>query len=147
MTTTTIKACDVMTTRVHTIQEGDSIANAIKLLKKHKIDHLLVANTSNLVGIISKNDLYKRLLKLASETTGSRYTEYQLTKTPVSEIMTKDPIAIKPNHDLKMATEILLMGVFHALPIVEDGKIVGIVTSKDIMEFYHDHHEDAFKDH
>jgi CBS domain-containing protein len=145
--TATIKAADVMTTSVFTIQENNSISDAMSTLKKENIDHLLVANKSKLVGIISKTDLYKRLLKLASETTGSTYTEFQLSKTPVSDIMTKNPISVAPNHDLKMATEILLMGVFHALPVVEDGEIVGIITSKDIMEFYHDHHEDAFKNH
>ncbi len=136
---TPIKASDIMTTKVYTIQEEDSIQHAITMLNRHNIDHIIVANTSKLVGIISKNDLFKKLLKLSLQTTGSTYTKFQLSKNNVSHVMTKDPVVIAPSDDLKMATEILLMGIFHALPVVDEKhNIVGIITSKDIMEYYHD---------
>ena len=49
--------------------------------------------------------------------------------------MTSKPVVVTPEHSIEYAIELLLQGDFHALPVVENDKLLGIITSKDVLEF------------
>ncbi|MFT4534507.1 MAG: acetoin utilization protein AcuB [Saprospiraceae bacterium] len=55
--------------------------------------------------------------------------------TKASEIMTPSPVVVTTEHSIEYAIELLLQGDFHALPVEEEGRLLGIITSKDVLEF------------
>lgn len=119
-----------------TITQDSNLNLVIKTMNSNQISHLPVVDmTNNLLGIISKSDLYKRALFLSQETSGKSYSQKVLFVTKASEVMNDKPVVVAPDQSIEFAIEILLQGLFHAIPVVQDGKLVGIMTSKDILEF------------
>jgi len=86
-----------------------------------------------LVGILSKGDLYRQTLRLSMHTSGKSYSKNILRSTTVADIMTKEPVRVFQNQQIELAGEILLQGKFHAIPVMNEDKIVGILTAKDIL--------------
>lgn len=127
---------NIMTPSPITINDDDSVSAVIQKMKDNDFDHLPVVDKwKNLLGIISKTDLYKKALSLSQETSGKSYTDKVLFVTKASQIMTPSPVVVTADHSIEYAIELLLQGDFHALPVVEDGKLLGIITSKDVLEF------------
>jgi CBS domain-containing protein len=127
---------NIMTPNPITVIDKDNITNVIQTMKGNDFDHLPVVDKwKNLLGIISKTDLYKKSLQLSQNSSGKAYTSKVLFVTTAVDIMTPNPIVVTPDHSIDYAIELLLQGNFHALPVVEDEKLVGIITSKDVLEF------------
>ena len=127
---------NIMTPDPITIKDDDSVSKVIQKMKDNDFDHLPVVDSwNNLLGIISKSDLYRKALMLSHETSGQSYTNKVLFVTKASEIMTPKPVVVTPEHTVEYAIELLLQGDFHALPVVEGDKLLGIITSKDVLEF------------
>ena len=127
---------NIMTVNPVTVYDDDSITKVIQKIRDHDFDHIPVVDKGkNLLGIISKSDLYRQALDLSKSTTGKSYTNKVLFVTTAKEIMTANPVVVTPEHDIGFAIELLLQGNFHALPVVSDSNLVGIITSKDVLEF------------
>lgn len=129
-----LRVFNVMTPAPTTVSGSDTLNVAIDLFKKNNIDHLPVIMDGKIVGIVSKTDLYQRLLNLKDETTGKTYSEKQLSTTMINDIMTPSPVTVAPEHDIALVSEILLQGQFHCVPVCEHLKLVGIVTARDILQ-------------
>lgn len=139
-TKTTIS--EIMTTQPLTLKEDDTIQSIIDIFEKNSFDHIPITSENGLVGMVSKSDLYRRILKLTSRTSGKTYTENVLSHALISEIMTKNPVRVLPEHNLVFASEILLQDEFHAIPVTnKQNEVVGIVTAKDILNSIIDNHE------
>jgi len=125
-----------MTPNPVTINNEDSVSRAILKMKNNDFDHLPVVDKwNNLLGIISKSDLYRKALNLSQNTTGKAYTTKVLFVTTAEDIMTPKPVVVTPEHSVEYAVELLLQGDFHALPVVSEDRLIGIITSKDVLEF------------
>lgn len=126
---------NIMTENPLSIDTEMRVSEIIKLMDKNEFDHLPVLDKEGkLKGIISKNDLYHHALRLSKSTSGKSYSEKLLYTTLAKEIMTTDPVVVACDQNIDFATELLLQDKFHALPVVEDMRLVGIITSKDILE-------------
>ncbi len=127
---------NIMTSNPVTVNDKDSVTKVIQKMKDNDFDHLPVVDEwKNLLGIISKTDLYKKSLQLSQNSSGKAYTKKVLFVTTAAEIMTPKPVVVTPEHSVDYAIELLLQGDFHALPVVTDEKLLGIITSKDVLEF------------
>jgi len=127
---------DVMTSNPKTVYEDSTVADIIKELEVQKFDHLPVINhNGTLTGMISKTDLYKKILRLSESTSGTTYSHKLMTSTEAKDIMTSDPVVVQSYQSLDFAIELLLADTFHALPVQEQEKLVGIITSKDILTY------------
>jgi len=127
---------NIMTPNPVTINNEDSVSRAILKMKNNDFDHLPVVDKwNNLLGIISKSDLYRKALNLSQNTTGKAYTTKVLFVTTAEDIMTPKPVVVTPEHSVEYAVELLLQGDFHALPVVSEDRLIGIITSKDVLEF------------
>lgn len=117
------------------VSTDTSVEEIMKIFKKGKFEHIPVINgNEELVGIISNTDIYQKLLHIKSQSSLDS-ASIQLTKTTFAkDIMTKNPVTITQEDTVKHAVSLLLSGMFHAIPVVEGGKVIGIVSSKDIME-------------
>ena len=104
-----------------TIHPDKTIVDALKLMKKHSIRHLPVIDGEKFVGFISEFDVREvRLLPMSYE-------------IKIRDVMIKNPITIGPDENLEDAARLIYENKIGGLPVLEDGKLVGVITSKDIL--------------
>ena len=125
---------EAMTRDPFTIKTKDRLCDIIDLLQNVRFDHLpVVDEMGHLRGIVSKTDLYKKAIHLSQNTSGKSFTNKTLFITKAEDIMTKAPVTVDLHQSMEYAIELLLQDEFHALPVMEDNKLVGILTTKDIL--------------
>jgi len=120
-----LKVEDVMIKSVVTVDVDTAVKKAVGLMNKHEIGCLVVMKGKKLVGIITERDILKRVLA------ESRNPE----KTKVSKIMTAPVITASPTTDLAEAVKLMFDKNVKKLPVVSEGKLVGLVTLTDIARF------------
>lgn len=114
----------IMTTKLFTVGPNDSVHVAREILTKHRIHHIPVVDGKKLVGLLTTYDLFKL-----------SYHPDELMKIKVKDVMTKKLATLEPSDKVGSAAEIFLEHLFHAVPIVKDGELVGIITSFDVMKY------------
>lgn len=126
----------IMTKDLVTVQPEDSFTTLKKYFDEKDFHHLpVVESGGKLVGIISKEDLYKTAYALMLQTTGKTYSKRQMESIKARDVMTQYPIYLDPDDSIGLAADIFLANKFHALPIVEDDILVGLVTAHDLLRF------------
>ncbi|HQU59256.1 MAG: CBS domain-containing protein [Phaeodactylibacter sp.] len=127
---------DIMTTKLVTVTP-DRPAKAIQeIFGKNDFHHIpVVEKGERLIGIISKEDLFKVVSVLSLQNPENNHTERELNRLNAADIMTKYPISLDPDDTIGLAADIFLANKFHALPIVEDDKLVGLITTHDLLKF------------
>lgn len=121
---------DLVTVTVHT-----PLREAAALLRKHDIHHLPVVDPQGrLEGMLSQSDF----LKLLDPATGENPS--------VTTIMTAHLAKLEPDDALRTAANLFSLNRFHALPVVEGKKLVGILTTLDVIKFV-DREVPALKDY
>src|SRR5262249_47049737 len=100
-----------------------SLAEAVRLMREHRVGCILVVEDGRLVGILTERDL---LLKLDDAS----------LDRPLHDLMTPDPEALSPDHPIVFALNKMSAGGFRHVPLVDDaGHPVGIVSVKDIVDY------------
>lgn len=120
-----LKVEDVMIKDVVTVDVGATVKEAVKIMNKHEIGCLVVIKRNKLAGILTERDILTRVLA------ESRNPE----KTKVSEIMTIPVIATSPATELEEAAKLMFKKNVKKLPVVSEGKLVGLVTLTDLARF------------
>jgi len=113
---------NVMHKDVVTIRPNLSLREASKIMSKFGIGSLVVVEDENLVGIITSTDIIKAVAE-----------GKDVDQTLVSEVMSKDVITVDPDESLEEAVEKMMERNIKRLPVVEGGKLVGIITASDII--------------
>jgi acetoin utilization protein AcuB len=116
-----------------TVPPDTSLQKAKEIIDEKRINHLLVVDkTGNLIGIVSDRDVKQ---SSASPATSLSVHElnYLLTQLTVEPIMAKKIITISPGTTIERAALIMQKNRINALPVIEDEKLVGIITSTDVM--------------
>ncbi|KUK10561.1 MAG: Acetoin utilization protein AcuB [Clostridia bacterium 41_269] len=130
---------DIMTKNVITASPNNTVLDALKIVKIHKIRHLPIVDGETLVGIVSDRDL-----RSVSPSILASMDIDILEKTLVKDIMIKDVITISPNESVEEAARLLYKHKIGCLPVIENDKLVGIVTDGDILYcFVEKYHIDA----
>jgi CBS-domain-containing membrane protein len=136
---------DYMTRKVITIAPDTAISEAAKLMLEHKVSGLpVVDGRGHIVGIVSERDLLRRRadekreqrphwLQLLNETAGSTGEVAQFQSRKVNEVMTPDPATVAASASLKEASRLIEQHGFKRLPVVENGKLVGIIARADLV--------------
>jgi CBS domain-containing protein len=114
----------IMTRDVVTAAEEDTLAVARGIFLKNKVHHLPIVNGSRLVGILTTYDLFK--------VTGPN-KDYE--KIYIKDVMTRHVATLEPEDKIGSAAELFLENLFHAVPIVKEGTLEGIVTSFDVIKY------------
>jgi len=123
------------------VSQKITLQQVINTFSSTGLSHLLVSDEKNeLVGVISKEDVLKRVYYLMNETTGRTYNDFIKNTLKAFEFMTPDPINLDPKDSVEYAVELLLQKEFHCLPVVEDDKPIGIVTAYDLLKGYYQEH-------
>ncbi|NLZ43261.1 MAG: CBS domain-containing protein [Clostridia bacterium] len=126
-----------MTANPLTVPENMPVQEAEELMRKHKIRRLPVVRGDKLVGIVTEIDLLR--VSPSSATSLSVFElNYLLSRLQVKEAMTKDLYTISPDATIEEAALIMRENNVGALPVVENGKLVGIITESDIFDAFID---------
>lgn len=115
---------NIMSTELKTVAPADSLQRVKEILMAHRIHHVPVVDGKKLVGLVTTYDLFKLNID---------HKDYDATK--VSDVMTTKLAVIEPTDKIGTAAEIFMEHLFHAVPVVSDGNLVGIVTSFDILKY------------
>jgi CBS domain-containing protein len=118
---------NIMVQKVVTVNADATIREAVKLMNQHEIGCVVAVQAGEIVGIITERDLLKKVLEASKDP----------TKVKVREIMSKKLIVGTPTMDVTEAARIMLKRNIKKLPIVVDGRLVGIVTLTDIARAAH----------
>lgn len=148
-----MKVKDIMTTEMIVCRPEDTISSTAQLLKKNNISGLPVVEEDNVIGIVSEMDILKLLevpehggLWLPSplevfeipirELISWEETKHMLEDVgskQIREIMKKDVHVISPENSVEDASKMMARHKINRLPVVEDEKLVGIITRGDII--------------
>jgi len=121
-----------MTTNVVAVSEDTSIHDARKIMKAHKIRRLPVLKRDKLVGLVTEHMLLEAAPSPATALS-IHELQYLLAKMTAKDIMVKKPYSVSPDMPAEEALQLGQEMGYGAFPVVEDGKLVGIVTESDIV--------------
>jgi acetoin utilization protein AcuB len=135
---------EIMASPVWTLQVSDSLRKAFHLLSNARVRHAPVLKGDRLVGILSERDVRMYLPPPSQRggKSGQPVGEAVGDETRVYEMMTGDPVSIGPYHSVTAAARVLLERRIGALPVVDEGRVVGIVTQTDILRAMLEHVEE-----
>ena len=127
-----MKIRDLMSTNVVTVAEDTSIHDAKKIMEAHRIRRLPVMRKDKLVGLVTKHMLLEASPSPATSLS-IHELHYLLAKMTVKEIMVKNPYTIFPDMPAEEALQVGQEKGYGAFPVMEDGRLVGVVTESDIV--------------
>ena len=120
-----LKLDDVMVEDVITVDSDAPVTEAVGLMNKHEIGCLIVVRRGKAVGIVTERDLLKRVLAESRDP----------KKTKVRQIMSKPLIFGEPDMDIEDAARLMFRKKIKKLPVVEKGRLLGLVTLTDLARF------------
>jgi acetoin utilization protein AcuB len=125
---------DIMSKNLITVRPDDKLKKVEDIFQEHKVHHILVAEDEQLVGLISKSDYLFFKRGYNDDSRDDKYDLFRLKVHKVSEIMTTGIAKLEAKDKINVAIEIFKENLFHAIPIVSEGKLVGIVTTFDVIK-------------
>ncbi len=138
---TDIAIATIMSRELVTVAPETSLTQIKHTFDNHTFHHLPVVQAGGkLVGIISKEDFARAAYMLSLNTTGQAYSQLEYASLSANDIMTIYPVFLEPQDTVGLAADIFLANKFHALPILDEGQLVGLITTHDLVRF-------AFSDH
>ena len=123
---------DLMSTDIVTVDEKTSIQEAKKIMEARRIRRLPVMKKGKLVGLVTKHMLLEAAPSPATSLS-IHELNYIISKMTVRDIMVKEPYTISPDVPAEEALQIGQELGYGAFPVIEDGKLVGMVTESDIV--------------
>ena len=110
---------------IHSVGPDAPVAVCVRTMTAERIGALLVMDGERLLGIFTERDALNKVLAAGLDP----------VKTKISEVMTKDPYCIPPTTTVGAAMELVTQRRFRHLPIVEDGKVLAVISSGDLTHW------------
>jgi CBS domain-containing protein len=107
---------------IHAVGPDASVAECVRKMITEKFDALIVMDGERLVGIFTERDALNKVLGAGLDP----------VSTKISEVMTKDPLSVPPRTTIGEATEVVTKWRLRHLPIVDDGKLLAVISSGDL---------------
>jgi len=128
----TIRVRDIMQTGVVTVSAGDTLSTVEDIMTLGGVRHMPVVRAGTLVGVVSERDLLRASL---SNLTGFGQEERRafLQVVEITRVMSAPPIVISPEDEIEQAARLLAEKRIGCLPVIEEGKLVGLVTETDVL--------------
>lgn len=125
----------IMTKDLITVNHTDDLTTAEKLFKDHTIRHIPVVNGKKIIGMLSYTDLLRISYADAVYEDETEIDTMVYNMFTIEQVMAKTLVKVSPKTTIKEVAEILSKEEFHALPIVENDELVGIVTTTDLIDY------------
>ena len=130
-----LEICDLMTTNCETLTPETTMEEAVLLSTRLKLQQIPVVEGGRLVGIVTDRDI-KRASPSVWSGAGQDAYDRVLKETTVAQIMTRDPVTVSPDAPIQTAIRLFCARRFGALPVVEGGALVGIITPIELLRAY-----------
>ncbi len=114
---------DIMSRNIKTVRPDDTSLDAVRKMNKFRIGSVIVINSGRPVGIITERNILQKIVE----------PRHDPANIKVKDIMTSPLITIDPNTAVDEAAKIMATNTIKTLPVIDKDKILGIVTSSDIV--------------
>lgn len=125
----------IMTNNLVLLNINDTLEKAEELFKKHNIRHIPVVNNNEVEGILSYTDLLRISFADAVDEDEDHVETIVYNMFSLEQVMVKNVTTVKASDAIYDVAKILSTESFHALPVVKEGKLVGIVTTTDLINY------------
>ncbi len=117
---------DIMPNELITVSKTDTIENVLKIMTEKKLNGLPVVDENNLlVGMVVKADIYRFMIQPG-----------HFEVSPVDWVMAKKVITSSPDESIQDAAKKILQHHIVAMPVVEDAKVVGLISIEELLQYY-----------
>jgi len=125
----------IMTKEVITLSSTDDLMTAEKIFKKENIRHIPVVSGNEIKGMLSYTDLLRISFADAVDENETDVDTVVYNMFTIDQVMTKNLVTVNSDTTIKEVAEILAKKEFHALPVVSNNELVGIVTTTDLINY------------
>lgn len=122
-----------MSTDLLSVNLSQSLREVDSVIKDQHVRHVPVVSGDNVIGMLSKTDLQK--ISFVNTVDGSGLTTAMYDSLSIEQVMTKDVKTVDKDDTILDVATILSTNEFHALPVTDSGKLVGIVTTTDLVKY------------
>ena len=130
----TVTVRDLMARDPATLGRNETLDLAESIMNLGRIRHMPVVDDGKIVGIVSQRDLFRSAL-ITALGFGRKTTSALIKTITIKEIMTKHVITISPEASLKEAARVMIDKKIGCLPVVEDQRLIGLLTETDILRY------------
>jgi CBS domain-containing protein len=130
----TVTVRDLMARDPATLGRNETLDLAESIMNLGRIRHMPVVDDGEIVGIVSQRDLFRSAL-ITALGFGRKTTSALIKTITIKEIMTEHVITISPEASLKEAARVMIDKKIGCLPVVEDHKLIGLLTETDILRY------------
>lgn len=124
---------EIMTANPIVLPPSATIGDAAKIFDKHKVHHIPIAIDNTLLGMVSMSDYLFFRRGFLDDRDDEKIENIRMNNYEVSFIMTKGLAKMSSNERINVALDIFKENLFHAIPIVDNEVLVGILTTHDII--------------
>lgn len=125
----------IMSTDLTTVHDAQSVSTLRKIFEQGDIHHVPVVSGEDLIGIISSNDLMRVSFGEFGNQDGQGLDNVLDHTYKMHDLMNRNPVTVPKDGTIRDAARLLGSHSFHALPVVDGQKLVGIVTSTDLIQY------------
>ncbi len=125
----------IMTRDVITVGLSDELETAELLFKRNHIRHIPVVEDKRIVGMLSYTDLLRISFADAVDEDENTVDTIVYNMFTIEQVMAKNVVSVPSDASIKEVAEVLAKKEFHAIPVVDDNKLVGIVTTTDLINY------------
>jgi len=126
---------EIMTKKVITLNNHDDLETAEHLFKSKHIRHIPVLSNDKVIGILSYTDLLRISFADAVDEEESSVDAVVYNMFTIEQVMAKNLVYVSSSTSIKEVAQILSKREFHAIPVIDNEKLVGIVTTTDLINF------------
>jgi CBS domain-containing protein len=126
----------IMSASPVTVQLGSKLSAVREILDANPFHHVPVVEGEKLVGMISHQDILRVAMGDPKEMDKRELDALLDYSLDIESVMTREPVTVGMEAMVRDAAAIFAEGRFHSLPVMDDGKLVGIVTSTDVVRYF-----------
>ena len=126
---------EIMTKNIIALNRDDDLETAEMLFKRNKMRHIPVVAEDVIIGMLSYTDLLRISFADAVYETEEELDTLVYNMFTIDQVMAKNVVTVSSTATIKEVAKILAENEFHALPVVDDGRLVGIVTTTDLINY------------
>jgi len=123
----------IMSTKLHTVNLTNDLNDVKKIFDEYKVRHIPVVSGNKLIGLISLTDFMRITYNLGE--VKEQINQAIFSTVSIKDVMTTNLVTVSPHDTVRDVAEIFANREFHALPVVENDELKGIVSTTDIIRY------------
>lgn len=125
----------IMTKKVITVNNNDELETAEQIFKTKHIRHIPVIKNNMVIGMLSYTDLLRISFADAVDEDEGYIDTVVYNMFTIEQVMAKNLVSVNSQQSIKEVAQLLASKEFHAIPVIDNGKLMGIVTTTDLINY------------